>query len=206
MTIEATKGFYKNKVCVKWTPVDNAEKYIIFRKNLSVGAISKLAETTEIVFEDLTVIPKTVYVYFVVYVINDFTSDLTDSDIGYADHAVEERENNFFIQELNNEELDIIFCFNNEIFDTDSVLIKAINCSTSQEVYVENNNGIKIEKNFVKWNTSNIPIKPRGSKILLIASISDTNKKSSIMLDIKKADNNLINNTSTISDFGTLTF
>ena len=42
MIIEATKGFYKNKVNIKWSIVDEAEKYIIFRKNLNVGAISKI--------------------------------------------------------------------------------------------------------------------------------------------------------------------
>ena len=205
MIIEATKGFYKDKVNIKWEAVVGAEKYIIFRKNLSIGTISQIGETTLISFDDLTVIPKTVYVYFVVYVIGDVVSDLVDNDIGYADIAIEEKENNFFIQEYTDTDLDIIFCFNNEIFESDIVTIKAINCTTNQEIYVDNINCTKIEKNFVKWNTVNIPIKPKNSKILLIANIANTNKKSTIMLEIK--DNESVNSNSFVNaDFGKLTF
>ena len=205
MIIEATKGFYKDKVNIKWEAVVGAEKYIIFRKNLSIGAISQIGETTLISFDDLTVIPKNVYVYFVVYVIGETTSDLSDNDIGYADIAIEEKENNFFIQEYTDTDLDIIFCFNNEIFENDLINVKAINCTTNQEIYIDSIECTKIEKNFVKWNTVNIPVKPKNSKILLIANIVNTNKKSTIMLEIK--DNESVNSNSFVNtDFGKLTF
>ena len=133
MIIEATKGFYKDKVSIKWNVVNGAEKYVIFRKNLSVGAIYKIGETTDSFFDDLNVIQKTVYAYFVCYVIGEYTSDINESDIGYAGQIEEEKENNFFIQEFLNKDIDIIFCFNNEIFENDLITIKAINCSTNQE-------------------------------------------------------------------------
>lgn len=204
MIIEATKGFYKDKVSIKWNVVNGAEKYVIFRKNLSVGAISKIGETTDIFFEDLNVIPKTIYVYFVCYVVGEYTSDINESDIGYADHAAEEKENNFFIQEFLNQDIDIIFCFNNEIFESDLITIKAINCSTNQELYIDNIY-TKIEKNFVIWNTINMPVKPKNSKILIIAVIDNTNRKSSVLLDIKQDENNNQNAFVNL-DFGKLTF
>ena len=91
MIIEATKGFYKDKVSIKWNVVNGAEKYVIFRKNLSVGAIYKIGETTDSFFDDLNVIQKTVYVYFVCYVIGEYTSDINESDIGYAGQIEEEK-------------------------------------------------------------------------------------------------------------------
>lgn len=204
MTIEATKGFYKDKVSIKWNVVDGAEKYVIFRKNLSVGAISKIGETTDIFFDDFNVIQKTVYVYFVCYVIGEYTSDINESDTGYADQVAEEKENNFFIQEFLNQDIDIIFCFNNEIFESDLITIKAINCSTNQELYIDNIY-TKIEKNFVIWNTINMPVKPKNSKILIIAVIDNTNRKSSVLLDIKQDENNNKNAFVNL-DFGKLTF
>lgn len=204
MTIEATKGFYKDKVSIKWNVVNGAEKYVIFRKNLSVGAIYKIGETTDIFFDDLNVIQKTAYVYFVCYVIGEYTSDINESDIGYADQIEEEKENNFFIQEFLNRDIDIIFCFNNEIFESDLITIKAINCSTNQELYIDNIY-TKIEKNFVIWNTINMPVKPKNSKILLIAVIDNTNRKSSVLLDIKQDENNNQNAFVNL-DFGKLTF
>ena len=204
MIVEATKGFYKDKVSIKWNVVDGAEKYVIFRKNLSVGAISKIGETTDIFFDDFNVIQKTIYVYFVCYVIGEHTSDINESDIGYADQVAEEKENNFFIQEFLNQDIDIIFCFNNEIFESDLITIKAINCSTNQELYIDNIY-TKIEKNFVRWNTINMPVKPKNSKILIIAVIDNTNRKSSVLLDIKQDENNNQNSFVNL-DFGKLTF
>ena len=204
MIIEATKGFYKDKVSIKWNVVNGAEKYVIFRKNLSVGAIYKIGETTDSFFDDLNVIQKTVYVYFVCYVIGEYTSDIKESDIGYAGQIEEEKENNFFIQEFLNKDIDIIFCFNNEIFENDLITIKAINCSTNQELYIDNIY-TKIEKNFVIWNTINMPVKPKNSKILLIAVIDNTNRKSSVLLDIKQ-DENSNQNAFVNLDFGKLTF
>lgn len=204
MIIEATKGFYKDKVSIKWNVVDGAEKYVIFRKNLSVGAISKIGETTDIFFDDFNVIQKTAYVYFVCYVIGEYTSDINESDIGYAGQIEEEKENNFFIQEFLNQDIDIIFCFNNEIFENDLITIKAINCSTNQELYIDNIY-TKIEKNFVIWNTINMPVKPKNSKILIIAVIDNTNRKSSVLLDIKQDENNNKNAFVNL-DFGKLTF
>ena len=204
MIIEATKGFYKDKVSIKWNVVNGAEKYVIFRKNLSVGAIYKIGETTDSFFDDLNVIQKTVYAYFVCYVIGEYTSDIKESDIGYAGQIEEEKENNFFIQEFLNKDIDIIFCFNNEIFENDLITIKAINCSTNQELYIDNIY-TKIEKNFVIWNTINMPVKPKNSKILLIAVIDNTNRKSSVLLDIKQ-DENSNQNAFVNLDFGKLTF
>lgn len=204
MIIEATKGFYKDKVSIKWNVVNGAEKYVIFRKNLSAGAIYKIGETTDIFFDDLNVIQKTAYVYFVCYVIGEYTSDINESDIGYAGQIEEEKENNFFIQEFLNQDIDIIFCFNNEIFENDLITIKAINCSTNQELYIDNIY-TKIEKNFVIWNTINMPVKPKNSKILIIAVIDNTNRKSSVLLDIKQDENNNKNAFVNL-DFGKLTF
>lgn len=204
MIIEATKGFYKDKVSIKWNVVNGAEKYVIFRKNLSAGAIYKIGETTDIFFDDLNVIQKTAYVYFVCYVIGEYTSDINESDIGYAGQIEEEKENNFFIQEFLNQDIDIIFCFNNEIFENDLITIKAINCSTNQELYIDNIY-TKIEKNFVIWNTINMPVKPKNSKILIIAVIDNTNRKSSVLLDIKQDENNNQNAFVNL-DFGKLTF
>lgn len=204
MIIEATKGFYKDKVSIKWNVVNGAEKYVIFRKNLSAGAIYKIGETTDIFFDDLNVIQKTAYVYFVCYVIGEYTSDINESDIGYAGQIDEEKENNFFIQEFLNQDIDIIFCFNNEIFENDLITIKAINCSTNQELYIDNIY-TKIEKNFVIWNTINMPVKPKNSKILIIAVIDNTNRKSSVLLDIKQDENNNKNAFVNL-DFGKLTF
>lgn len=204
MIIEATKGFYNNKVNIQWSIVGEAEKYIIFRKNLNVGAISKIGETTDTFFDDLNVIPKTIYVYFVCYVVGDFVSDLNENAIGYACHAVEERENNFFMQEFSNNELDIIFYFNNEIFENDTITIKAINCTTNEIIYTDNIY-TKIESNFIRWNTINMPVKPLNSKVLIIATIDETNRKSNVLLEIKSSETNIQNSFVNL-DFGKLTF
>ena len=50
-----------------------------------------------------------------------------------------------------------------------------------------------------------MPIKPKNSKILIIAVIDNTNRKSSVLLDIKQDDNNNQNAFVNL-DFGKLTF
>lgn len=183
MKINASKGIYKDNVEISFSIVENAVKYLIFRKPLNNGVITQIDETTEIVYKDLTVIPGTAYVYYVCSVIDEVVSDLIDPDIGYAGHLVEEVENNVIEKEFLNEDFDIIFNFNNTLFESDTIIIKAINFN-GEEVLVENTHS-RINKNFIKWNTINMPIKQRNSKVIIMATIDGTDKKSTVILDIK---------------------
>lgn len=65
--LEATDGTYTNKVGVSWDSLDNAAAYVVYRNtNDSLLGISDISgEITPVSYDDYSVLPKTVYYYWV---------------------------------------------------------------------------------------------------------------------------------------------
>ena len=83
--ISATDGIYSNKVDVTWNDVTGAVMYVIYRNTSSNNSTAtQIGTTMTSSYEDVQINPGQLYYYWIAAVSVIDTSDLSDSDSGYA--------------------------------------------------------------------------------------------------------------------------